>query len=25
VAAILGKDTGPEYINTGVSVITNDN
>jgi ribose transport system substrate-binding protein len=24
VAAILGKDTGPEYINTGVSVISND-
>ncbi len=24
VAAILGKDTGPEYINTGVSVIRSD-
>jgi ribose transport system substrate-binding protein len=24
VAALLGKDTGPEYINTGVSVIRND-
>ena len=24
VAAILGKDTGPEFINTGVSVIRND-
>jgi ribose transport system substrate-binding protein len=24
VAALLGRDTGPEYINTGVSVIRND-
>ena len=24
VAAILGKDTGPEYINTGVSVVEID-
>jgi ribose transport system substrate-binding protein len=24
VAAILGKDTGPDYINTGVGVIRNN-